>query len=76
MNPGWVLVFTAAGRKGRSAHAAMPSSVISNLAPIRCSVEIPVTKRSCEQPMMRTRPPVTRPAARYENASMRSPPSR
>jgi hypothetical protein len=51
------------------------SSVISNLAPIRASVVIAVTSRSCGQPCTRTSPRVISPATRYENASSRSPAS-
>ena len=62
MNPGWVSVCTAAGRSPSSALAEIHSSVISNRAPIFCSVSMAVTRRSWAQPATRTCPPVIRPA--------------
>ena len=76
MNPGWVSVCTAAVRSPSSALAEIHSSVISNRAPIFCSVSMAVTSRSWAQPPTRTRPPVMSPATRYEKASSRSPCSR
>ena len=76
MNPGWVSVWMAMARRPSPAWALIQSSLISSSAPIRCSVEMAVTIRSCAQPATRTCPPVTRPATRYEKASRRSPSSR
>ncbi len=64
MNPGWVSVCTAAARRPPGADAVIHSSVISNCAPIRASVVIAVTSRSCGQPCTRTSPPVISPATR------------
>ena len=64
MKPGWVSVCTAAGRSPSGADAVIHSSVMSNRAPIRASVVIAVTRRSCGQPCTRTSPRVIRPATR------------
>jgi len=64
MNPGCVSVCTAAARSPSGADAVIHSSVMSICAPIRASVVIAVTRRSCGQPCTRTSPRLISPATR------------